>query len=110
MTRTHAIKEYGYLMLFADQQGSKKIEYPACVSPLRRWADRAALDEIRFDRRLAGVFFSLADVIDPAHDAVRHRAVAPADMRDRWLALAKMWVVVDADQGKIPRYLNVLVE
>ena len=97
-------------MLFSDQQGSKKIEYPACVSLLLRRPNRPSLNKFRFDHRLAGVFFSLADVIDPAHDAVLHRAAAPADMRDRWLALAKMWVVVDADQGKIPGYLNVLVE
>jgi hypothetical protein len=66
--------------------------------------NRAALNKLRFDHRLAGVFFSLADIPDPAHDAVRHRAAAPADMRDRWLALAEIRVVVDADQGKILRH------
>ena len=70
---------------------------------LRRHADRPALNKLRFDRRLAGVFFSLADVTDPAHDAVRHRTAAPADMRDRWTALAEMRVVIDADQGIDPR-------
>ena len=69
------------------------------TSKLRRRPHRPSLNKLRFDRRLAGVFFSLADVTDPAHDAVRHRTAAPADMRDRWTALAEMRVVIDADQG-----------
>ena len=56
-------------------------QFPQSIPSHR--ADRAALDELRFDPRLAGVFFRLADVSDPAHDAVHHRAAAPADMRDR---------------------------
>jgi hypothetical protein len=73
------------------------------TSKLRRRPHRPSLNKLRFDRRLAGVFFSLADVTDPAHDAVRHRTAAPADMRDRWTALAEMRVVIDADQGIDPR-------
>ena len=73
--------------------------------------DRAALNKLGLDHRLAGVFFSLADITDPAHDAVHYRAVAPADMRDRWPTLAlKYGSFVDADQGKILRHPEALVE
>jgi len=34
-------------------------------------ANRPALDELRFDHRLAGIFLALTDVIDPAHVLVQ---------------------------------------
>jgi hypothetical protein len=83
---------------------------PAFISLLRRRPDRPALDELGFDPRLAAIFLSLADVIDPAHDAVHHRAAAPADMRNRWTTRLEMRVVVDADQGEILRHPDTPVE
>ena len=73
--------------------------------------DRPSLNKLRFDHRLAGVFFSFADIPDPAHDAVHHRAGAtPTDMRDRWLALAERRIVAGDDQGKISRHPEASVE
>ena len=80
------------------------------VSLLRRRPDRPGLDELGFDCRLAGILFPLTNIPNPIHDAVRHRAAAPAEMSDRWPALLEIRVVVAADQGKISRHLNVLAE
>ncbi len=78
---------------------------------LRHRSHRPALDELGFDQRLAGVFFSLADVFRPAHDPVHQRAGAtPTDMRDRWLALAERRIVAGDDQGKISRHPEASVE
>jgi len=48
--------------------------------------------------------FPRLTVIDPAHDAVRQRPAAPADMRNRWTTLLEIRVIVDAGRRKILRH------
>ena len=54
--------------------------------------------------------FPRLTVIDPAHDAVRQRPAAPADMRNRWTTLLEIRVIVYADRGKILRHPDAPVE
>ena len=69
-------------------------------------AHRPSLDELGFVESLAGVIFPLADVTDQRTNTIHYRAVAPAEMRDRWSALVKMRVVDEADQGIDPPMTN----